>query len=165
MCPAVLFRATWFMLSNTWRFPFPTHFRWGEKDEPTTSLHASLQVRNFGFTISWRTFWWSQSCVIPAHTPTISSSPSGYSARERMRSRPYSGPRGVALREVGGFWGGGNNEENIQNPPNELYRITRLWIHTFALSPHWHHAGITPHAKRAGDFNREKAKIKYWDGF
>ncbi len=165
MCPAVLLRATWFMLSNTWRLPFPTHFRWGEK---TSLQRRSMPLSRFLILdLQYRDVLSdeSQSCVIPAHTPTISSSPSGYSARERMRSRPYSGPRGVALREVGGFWGGGNKEENIQNPPNELYRITRLWIHTFALSPHWHHAGITPHAKRTGDFNREKAKIKYWDGF
>lgn len=84
-----------------------THLSWGEKDEPTISLYASRQLLNFEFTISWRTFRWSQSCVIPAHTPTISNSPSG-SLKEtervwRMRSRPPSAPRGVAMREVGGF--------------------------------------------------------------
>lgn len=134
-CSFFAVRETLFMLSNNCHLPFPIHT--GEKDEYTMSLNASLELLNFEVTISWRTFRWSQSCVIPAHTPTISNSPSG-SFKEtarvwRVRSRPPCAPRGFAMREVGVFWGGGNNVENIQNSRHEFCRIIRHGIHTIVV--------------------------------
>jgi len=101
------------------------------------SLSLSLSLLNFEVTISWRTFRWSQSCVIPPHTPTISNSSSGSfkgTARVwRMRSRRHWAPRGFAMREVGVFWGGGNNVKNIQNSLHEFCRIIRHVIHTIVV--------------------------------